>query len=164
MTFVNDALKRLHAFSIIEYIPQKDSPQIYFIQNRVRTEELKINEENYSRRKKQLANRINEFLTYIGNRSTCRSRIIGGYFGDNKIQPCKICDNCLDHHNNDISKEEFKKIHQQIMSLIEPKPFQSQDLLNHLPGVKKEKAWRVVHFLQAENKIEIDKDGMIRMK
>jgi ATP-dependent DNA helicase RecQ len=162
--FVTDALKRLDAFSIIEYVPQKDSPQIYFIQNRVRTEELRINEENYSKRKKQLADRINEFVNYIGNTSSCRSKIIGDYFGDDKIQLCKICDNCLDHHNTDLSKEEFKKIHQQIMALIQPKPFQSRDLLNHLPGVKKEKAWRVVHFLQAENKIEVDKDGMIRVK
>ena len=164
LTFVINALKRLHGLSIIEYIPQKDSPQIYFIQNRVRAEDLKINEENYSRRKKQLINRIKEFLNYAGNKTSCRSRIIGDYFGDNKIQPCKICDNCLDHHNNDLSTEEFKKIHHQIMALIQPQPFQSRDLLNHLPGVRKEKAWRVVHFLQAENKISIDKDGMIRMK
>jgi hypothetical protein len=36
--------------------------------------------------------------------------------------------------------------------------------LQHLPGIKKEKAWKVVHFLQAENKIEVDKNGMIRLK
>lgn len=162
--FVTDALKRLHAFSIIKYIPQKDSPQIYFIQNRVPAEYLTINEGNYHKRKLQLTDRIRKFLQFIQDNKTCRSQVIGTYFGDNTIQPCKICDNCLDHHSRDLSPEEFKKIHQQIIALIQPKPFQSKDLLNHLPGIKKEKAWRVVHFLQAENKIEVDKDGMIRLK
>jgi ATP-dependent DNA helicase RecQ len=161
---VVEALKSLHAFSIIDYTPQKDSPQIYFIQNRVPSNELKINAENYKKRKKQLADRINEFLKYIRNTKTCRSQIIGNYFGDSQVKPCSICDTCLDHHNNDLSSEEFKDILEQIMTLIKPKPFQSKDLLSQLPGIKKEKAWRVVHFLQAENKIEVDKDGMIRVK
>jgi ATP-dependent DNA helicase RecQ len=161
---VKNLLKRLHSFSIIEYTPQKDSPQVFFIQNRVRTEDLNINQVNYKKRKQQFADRIDLFIKYINDEITCRSKMIGLYFGDTTTEPCKICDNCLDHHNNDLSAREFEKIHQQIMALIKPKPFQSKDLLKHLPGVKKEKAWKVVHFLQAENKIEVDKDGMIRAK
>lgn len=161
---VKKSLKRLHAFSIIEYIPQKDSPQIFFIQNRVRTEDLQINQVNYKKRRQQLSDRIKSFIKYIGDKTTCRSKLIGRYFGDTAMQPCRICDTCLNHHSDDLSSEEFEKIHRQIMALIKPKPFQSRDLLSHLPGVKKEKAWKVVHFLQAENKIEVDKDGMMRLK
>jgi ATP-dependent DNA helicase RecQ len=164
LQFVTDALKRLHGFSIIEYVPQKDSPQIFFVQNRVRTEELSINETNYKKRKQQLSDRIRAFMKYIAERKTCRSKMIGNYFGDPKMVACGICDNCLDHHNNDLSTEEFEKIHQQILTLIRPNPFPSSDLLNQLPGIKKEKAWKVVHFLQAENKIEVDKNGMIWLK
>lgn len=161
---VKDFLKRLHAFSIIQYIPQKDSPQIFLIQNRVRTAELSINVINYQKRRQQLSGRIKSFIQYIDDKKTCRSKFIGTYFGDAAMKQCGICDTCLDHHNPDLSSEEFEKIHQQILALIKPKPFQSRDLLNHLPGIKKEKAWRVIQFLQAENKIEVDKDGMIRLK
>ncbi|MGZ5135504.1 MAG: helicase-related protein, partial [Flavitalea sp.] len=161
---VKKSLKQLDAFSILEYFPQKDSPQLYFIQNRVAAEELTVNPVNYKKRKQQLTDRINAFLKYIQDKKTCRSSYIGTYFGDEKMQACGICDICLDHHNNALSTEEFEKIHQEIIRIIRPKPFQSKELLNHLPGIKKEKAWRVVHFLQAENKIEVDKDGMIRMK
>ncbi|MBC7829910.1 MAG: RecQ family ATP-dependent DNA helicase [Chitinophagaceae bacterium] len=162
--FVRSSLKQLQAFSIIRYTPQKDSPQIFFIQNRVRTEDLFINEENHKKRRQQLSDRIRSFVKYIDDKKTCRSTIIGIYFGDTTVKPCGICDTCLDHHNHDLSSEEFEKIHRKIIALIQPKPFQSRDLLNQLPGIKKEKAWRVVHFLQAENKIEVDKDGMIRLK
>jgi ATP-dependent DNA helicase RecQ len=161
---VIEGLRRLHMMGIIDYAAQKDSPQIYFIQNRVHTSELNINKENYNKRKQQLINRITEFIKYITNTRNCRSQIIGSYFGDDTIKNCKICDNCLNHHNNEISNEEFENIHHKILTLLEPKPFQSRELLQHLPGIKKEKAWKVVHFLQAENKIELDKDGMIRLK
>ena len=161
---IREALKRLQAFSIIEYMPQKDSPQVFFIQNRVRTEDLTINEISYKKRKQQLLDRIRAFVKYIDDTKTCRSKMIGLYFGDADMEPCRICDTCLDHHNHDLSTEEFEKIYQQIMALITPKPFQSSVLLNHLPGIKKEKAWKVVQFLQAENKIEVDKNGMIKLK
>jgi ATP-dependent DNA helicase RecQ len=159
-----DALKRLQAFSIIDYFPQKDSPQIYFNQNRVSFDDLIINEKGHNKRKEQLVHRISSFLKYINEKKSCRSVIIGTYFGDKSIQPCKVCDNCLDHDSNEISTDEFQSIHMQILALIKAKPFQTKDLLSHLPGIKKEKAWKVVYFLQAENKIEVDKDGMIRIK
>jgi len=161
---VKEGLKRLHSYAIIQYTPQKDSPQIFFLQNRVRTEDLTINEKNYKKRKQQLTDRINAFVKFIGDKKICRSKMIGLYFGDTKMEPCNICDNCLDHHNTDLTSEEFEKIHHQIIALIQPKPFQSKDLIHHLPGIKKEKAWKVVHFLQAENKIEVDKDGMMSLK
>ena len=162
--FVVRALKRLHDFLIIEYMPQKDSPQIFFIQNRFRTEDLSINEINHKKRKQQLSDRIRAFIKYIDEKKNCRSKMIGNYFGDLSIGECGICDTCLDHHNHDVSAEEFEKIHQQILHLIRPKPLASSDLLKNLTGIKKEKAWKVVHFLQAENKIEVDKDGVIRLK
>jgi len=37
-------------------------------------------------------------------------------------------------------------------------------LLLKLSGVKKEKAWKVLEFLQAENEIEMDKSGWVRLK
>jgi hypothetical protein len=40
----------------------------------------------------------------------------------------------------------------------------SKDLLHRLAGVNKEKAWKVLHHLQAENKIELDKAGWVRLK
>lgn len=158
------ALKRLHNFLIIDYMPQKESPQVFFIQNRVRTEDLSINEINHKKRKQQLSDRIRAFIKYIDEKKNCRSKMIGNYFGDSSITECGICDACLDHHNNTVSPEEFEKIHQQILQLIRPKPLASSDLIKNLTGIKKEKAWRVVHFLQAENKIEVDKDGVIRLK
>jgi hypothetical protein len=36
--------------------------------------------------------------------------------------------------------------------------------LDQLGTIKKEKAWKVIEFLQAENKLEVDKAGWVRLK
>lgn len=157
-------LKELHSFGIISYSPQKDSPQVFFIRNRLRAEEFSINQVYYRKRKEQFSSRIKSFIQYITETKDCRSKIIGNYFGDVRIQRCGVCDNCLHHHNSEVSDEEFEKIVAQIMELLTPKPFASGDLLKSLPGIRKEKALRVVQFLQSENKIVIDKYGMMRLR
>jgi len=40
----------------------------------------------------------------------------------------------------------------------------ARELLENLKGIKKEKAWKVIHYLQSENKIELDKSGLITLK
>jgi ATP-dependent DNA helicase RecQ len=81
MALVND-LRSLHAFGIIEYIGQKDSPQLYCIQDRVRAEDMRINQTNYQKRKEQFEKRIENFLLYLKAEKDCRSQMIASYFGD----------------------------------------------------------------------------------
>ena len=40
----------------------------------------------------------------------------------------------------------------------------TKELLHQLAGINKEKAWKVLRHLQAENKIELDKAGWVRLK
>ena len=48
--------------------------------------------------------------------------------------------------------------------MIKNETLHTKDLLLKLNGIKKEKAWKVIEFLQAENKIEMEANGWIRMK
>src|SRR5207244_2774984 len=69
---VNDQLKQLQAFGIIEYLPKKETPQIYFLLNRAPAQYLHINNEAYLERKKQYHQRVQTMLNYIELKS-CRS-------------------------------------------------------------------------------------------
>jgi ATP-dependent DNA helicase RecQ len=91
---IND-LKKLQSFGIIQYIPQKDSPQLYFIQNRIKAEDLKINPINFKKRKDRYEKRIASLLDYVRGDMTCRSVFIANYFGDADAKPCGVCDICL---------------------------------------------------------------------
>jgi ATP-dependent DNA helicase RecQ len=94
IAIAND-LRSLQAFGIIEYIPQKDSPQLVCMQDRIRAEDMHINQTNYQKRKEQFEKRIEKFLLYLMAEKDCRSQMIASYFGDLEAGSCGICDNCL---------------------------------------------------------------------
>jgi ATP-dependent DNA helicase RecQ len=159
---IND-LKKLHSFGIIQYIQQKDSPQLYFIQNRIKAEDVKMNQVNYQKRKEQYKRRIESLLQYVEKEVTCRSLFIANYFGDEDAKPCGICDNCLQQKNITITEEEFEKIHQRIIHAVQLQNIDATQLLQQLTGINKEKGWKVINHLQGENKLVVDENGIIKL-
>ncbi len=158
---VKSDLQQLNALHIIEYLPQKETPQIHFLINRAPAQFLTINHENYLHRKQQYELRIEAMLHYIRLTKECRSHYISAYFGDNKVKDCGICDVCLNKKNTGITEEEFKKIQERIYTRLTEEGIATKDLLHHLNGIKKEKTWIVLNFLQSEKKISISTTGII---
>lgn len=157
-------LHRLHQYGIIHYEPQKDSPQIFFPKNRVKTEDLSVNPDLYNKRKEKFSARVKNIIQYVQELVTCRSKMIGAYFGDAKLLNCKVCDNCLRQKKVHIDEKEFEKISERIQAVLAPQPLPSKELLDQLGSFKKDKAWKVIEFLQAEDKLEVDKAGWVRLK
>lgn len=161
---VKEQLGRLHAYGIIEYDPQKDSPQICYLRNRINTADLTIDMAGYQERKRQYLLRLQKMTAYVEDEMDCRSRQIGSYFGDDSLKPCGICDNCRRQKAVNLSAEEFEAIHLRIIQLLNNGPLPVKDLLEKLTGIKKEKAWKVLEFLQAENKVVMDNGGRVGAK
>ncbi|HQW45167.1 MAG TPA: RecQ family zinc-binding domain-containing protein, partial [Chitinophagaceae bacterium] len=157
-------LKLLNQSGIISYQPQKDSPQLYLLRNRIKAEDITIDMIAYNKRKNQFQQRMKQMVNYIKEEAECRSGIIGSYFGDDKIRACGICDNCLKQKAAHLTKEEFELLHHRIINIVKYESLHTKDLLLKLNGIKKEKAWKVIEFLQAENKIEMDKNGWVKLK
>lgn len=88
-------LAQLQAFGIIEYLPAKDSPQLYFLRDRVGAEELYIDPVRYKERKEVFGSRVRAVSRYLALGDECRSRYLARYFGDKDAPACGICDNCL---------------------------------------------------------------------
>lgn len=159
---VKNDLLQLHSLGIIEYLPQKETPQIYFILNRAPAQFIYINHENYLCRKQQFEIRTETMLRYLHLQKECRSKYISNYFGDVAVKDCGICDICLHKKGNILTEEEFKKIEEHIFQIIDSSTIPVKELLQHLHGLKKEKVWKVLEFLHSENKIAIDEFGIIR--
>ena len=152
-------LKKLEQFGIIEYHPQKDKPQIRFLRNRVSTEDFTINQNNLSKRKSAFEKRLKAMLDYI-NTKACRSKTIANYFNDVSVKPCGVCDNCINEKAIVISKTEFENIVAEIKKFTDA-PVASNMLLQNLHIFKKEKVWKVLNYLQGENKISISSEGLV---
>ncbi|TMI77484.1 MAG: RecQ family ATP-dependent DNA helicase [Bacteroidetes bacterium] len=161
---IKTQLTLLHHHRIIEYTSQKDTPQLFFIRNRVKAEDVSMDLKTLNSRKENYITRINAMINYIHERAECRSKIIAWYFGDHKVASCGVCDNCLQQKSIRLSKEEFDHISNRIVQSVKERSIQTKELLQQLAGVNKEKAWRVLSFLQAEDKIEMDHAGWIRLK
>lgn len=161
---IKSHLIQLHDSGVLDYRPLKDTPQIFLLRNRIKAEDITINMAAYNKRKEQFEQRMKQMTDYVKEETECRSQIIGKYFGDTQIKACGICDNCLRKKSSHLSKEEFDMLYHRIINLIKDEPLHTKDLLVKLQGIKKEKAWRVLEFLQTENKIDMDAGGRIKLK
>ncbi len=154
-------LFRLNEFGIISYTAQKDKPQITLLQNRMYNDNYQINTTDYLKRKQNFEERVHAMTGYIKKTTGCRSQHIAHYFTDVKINACGICDNCIHEKVIYISTEEFNSIAAQIRSLSKDRFISVEDMLTSLKGIKKEKVWRVIDYLLAEEKMKTDKEGNI---
>ena len=77
-------LRELAAFGIITYKPQKETPQIFFLENRAPAEHLVFHHEEYLNRRHQYEVGIDAMVKYITLRQHCRSQYIGQYFGNSQ--------------------------------------------------------------------------------
>lgn len=161
---INADIKILIQYNIIRYIPQRESPQIYFNYNRTTAEDLYINNENYFKRKHQFEVRVAAMHNYATDKKNCRSKIISDYFNAEPISDCNCCDNCLSKKNIELSANEFKMILQEIDNFITHNNKNIKELFSHLGGIKKNKVWKVLNFLLDEQTIFIDTLGQIRKK
>jgi ATP-dependent DNA helicase RecQ len=154
-------LKKLNGYGIISYSAQKDKAQIMLLQNRMYNDNYQVNMVDHLKRKQNFEERVNAMIGYIKRSTGCRSQHIAGYFTDVKINPCGICDNCINEKVVHISTEEFNKITNQLIDCIKDMPTSIEHILATLKGTKKENIWQVINYLLAEGKIRSDKDGKL---
>ena len=155
-------LLQLQAFGILDYQPQKETPQIYFSQNRAPAQHLSFDHEQYNKRKTQYQLRVEAMLKYVRLEKECRSEYIGRYFGDKEIKKCGQCDNCLRQKKVMLTEKEFARISERIFQFLPENGTDINQLLNNLAGLKKDNVWKVIDHLQAEKKLKVDCAGVIR--
>jgi ATP-dependent DNA helicase RecQ len=156
---VKDQLKQLRAFGIIEYLPQKETPQVYFLLNRAPAQHLHINNDAYLEKKKQYARRVQAMLDYLELKS-CRSQYIAAYFGEENPGKCGVCDNCINERATSLTEDEFRIIEEKIFQYIPGSGIAVKELFPLLKGIRKEKVWKVLNFLQTERRLFVEDDRL----
>jgi ATP-dependent DNA helicase RecQ len=160
---IKQQLQTIASFGLIHYTPRNDEPQIIFRKNRVKAEELSFDLMSYYKRRdifKERVQKITDYLTVTG----CRSQFISHYFGEEAPPACGVCDNCLKVKATTLSQEEFEQISQVITQKLQAGTLGIDGLLNELSGIKKEKLWKVIQFLQAEGKLFVDQNNKLGFK
>lgn len=114
-------LKNLSRKHIVTFIPQRKTPLITYIRDRVDGERIVIPVEVYEDRKEQFIQRIQGVIAYATNNEMCRSRQLLRYFGEEKSQDCEQCDVCLEHSRNHSEKEQTLIVREKILLLLSDK-------------------------------------------
>ena len=161
---IKQALLQLHQHGIIHYSPQKDNAQLQFSENRPAVDDLFINPHNRLQRKEQFELRVKAMLNYVNDESSCRSKTIGNYFGDDTIVDCGVCDVCLRKKGNDLTTAEFERIRLFLTEKASGNGVVLKDLLTKMGSKQKERVWKVVDHLVAEEKITLSKEGLMKIK
>jgi ATP-dependent DNA helicase RecQ len=160
VSIIQDQLLQLKAFGIIEYLPQKENPQIHFLLNRASADYLLINQDHYLARKEQYRKRLQAFLDFIQMSIGCRSNAITHYFGEATSQDCGICDNCLNKKKKKLSPHQFKLIEALVKSLWDA-PFSVNQLFQNQEAISETQIWEVLQFMTTEGLIRIDEQGIL---
>ena len=160
---IQNQLQQLAAMGIIEYLPQKETPQIHFLVNRAPAAFLHIDQDLYLSKKEAFTTRINTLINFAINPGSCRSVFIGNYFGDTDKSSCGICDYCLAQKKIKLESAAFTSIEQQLYALLTTSPSPISQLLITIGKEQEEEAWEVIRFLESENKLIMNENGTIQL-
>ena len=94
---VYQILKTLSEKHILQFIPQKKTPYIRYMQRREDSKDLMFPPIVYEELKQRYAARIAKMVEYAETTNQCRSRMLLRYFGEETSHECGQCDVCLNH-------------------------------------------------------------------
>jgi ATP-dependent DNA helicase RecQ len=159
---VTKGLYALHRFQIAEYNPQKETPQVYYSLPRRKSSDVRIDEKGYGFRKEQFILRVRGILDYVQT-TDCRNVGIAAYFGETGAEQCGICDNCVKKEKDRLSPAEFDSIYQKLRTGAQQKSLTAVALFDQFADIHYEHLRKVIDFMQAENKLVVDEEGIVHI-
>lgn len=165
---VIDQLEQLMLRGILDYEKQKDKPQFILLAERMQPTHIRYDRAAQQLRKQQAQERLASLKAYI-NGNDCRAVTIGRYFGDNNIQPCGICDNCLQQKK---APEAVESVAAAIMEMLRSTQGTKQTETKETPDTLRAKTspacsddtWRKAFtWLEETNRINTGTDGSVTL-
>lgn len=123
-------LKSLSQRRILSFIPQRKTPLLTFIHDRVDEEEVILPPNVYDERKDQYTKRVMAIIEYADNAHICRSKQLLRYFGELTSHECGTCDVCLEQKQTTTAN---KDVQQAIINLLSDKKHHSIREIKELP-------------------------------
>jgi len=154
-------LKKLDQLGIINYIPQKNTPYIFYTEERLDEKSLIISKEYYDKRKKTAYERMINVLLYAESSTKCRSQILLNYFGEKNAERCGQCDVCKKRNELDLSRFEFDLILEQIKNALRKNIMTVEELVD-IQKIEHEKVLKVIKWLLENEKIAYTDDKKLK--
>jgi ATP-dependent DNA helicase RecQ len=150
---IRKQLVRLHQLGVVDYQPQKSTPQLTFLQTRADAKLIDLKKALLKQRKETAEEKLKAMLAYADNTVECRSKKLVEYFNEHGSEDCGICDVCLQRKKLELSTQEFEQLMQQIRDILSATPLMLPVLLKQLPSFTEEKITDTVRYLLDNDKL-----------
>ncbi|MEO5675066.1 MAG: RecQ family ATP-dependent DNA helicase [Chitinophagales bacterium] len=157
-------LKELEHFSVLDYEPKKDSPQVIFTRPRDESERLQFNTVLLKKRRMAHVHRLSSIKQYVTSNQQCRSQILLTYFGENISARCGICDVCLKRNRLDLSDFEFEEILKHIKELLQQKSLTISEVVSRTEKIKEQQTLRTIQFLLDTREVELNESNHLILR
>ena len=156
-----EQLGQLHQFKIFNYQPRKNKPQLIFLHNRVKKEDLLLDREFINKRREGFEKRLKSVRYYVTEHTICRTRLLVKYFGENVSEDCGICDVCAAKKKTSIGSDEFSKIVGAVENELQASALTIEQLREKL-DIKQSELNTVLNFLLDKGITETTAEGKIK--
>ncbi|MFI5134511.1 MAG: helicase-related protein, partial [Chitinophagales bacterium] len=161
---VFEQLKELQQFHLLDYEPQKDSPQIVFSKPRVDSDTMSFNYELLKKRRVAHEKRLTMMKQYVTDQLHCRSQVLLSYFGETTSSRCGICDVCLGRNKLDLSDLEFDQISEQVKILLQDHPLSLNDLVSKTGKANEKQILKTIQFLLDSSEVEFNESNQLILR
>ncbi len=159
---LSTALEKMQQDKVIDYLPQKDMPQLVFLHERVDADNLAIDHKRQKFLKTRHYERIKKAIAYA-EKEQCRHQLLLEYFDEKDALPCGKCDFCLERRKASVSKDEYASYATKIERLLRKEQLDLHELVDSFTPKRRNQVLKVIDFLLDEGKID-KKDGFLIWK
>ncbi len=150
---IHNALVLLKKDEIIDYNPQKEKPQLIYIKERVDSNNLTIDKDQYHFLKDRQLQNINAAIQYATTEK-CRSQQLLAYFDEKDAPECGKCDVDLGTNKSELTEEDFKILGNAIYKILKKQPRGVQELVRLFSSTKHKRVLKTIDFLLDNQYIE----------
>lgn len=144
---IKEIFIKLDQKGVISYLEKTSDTSIKFIQNRKDAKYLEFSESDIEKERVQAKEKLEKIIDYIKNKKRCRNQILLEYFNEEKLENCKICDNCIKLNKEKMKKELFNSISKKIIDILKNKEFTYNEIKNEIEEEDEETLKNVLNYL-----------------
>ncbi len=160
--WIVNSLNALHKIDLLTYLPRREKPQLTFVSELIRAQDLSISPQNYTDRKRDAIARMEAIIEYVNDNQHCRSQSLVSYFGQVAVKRCGICDVCIERNKASLSEFEFDTIVEAIKPMLKVRACSLDELINEIPTMNEDRIINAINWLTDNEKIQLTEDGKFR--
>jgi len=153
---VSQALQKLKQDAVIDFQPQKDKPQIVFLEERLADVNILIDKKLYDFRKNRHLEKMKKAIAYVED-AICRSRQLLQYFGE-ESDACGTCDVCLGRTKAELTDQAFERYKKKLESILLQGPQALEQLVSSFAPRRHPELLQALQYLTDEGFIETKED------